>query len=126
MYKLAIVGLGGCIGAIARYVLSGLIHRLLGSAFPWGTLVVNLMGCFLIGVLMVFSEDRVLIAPETRLLLGIGLLGAFTTFSTFGYESLELLRDRQLLYFAMNLLVSVAGGLAAVWAGRLLARHLFL
>jgi CrcB protein len=84
------------------------------------------MGCSLIGVLMVCSEDRDLISPEPRLLLGIGLLGAFTTISTFGYESLELLRDRQLLYCSMNLLVGVVGGLAAVWAGRLLGRHLFL
>ena len=126
MYKLALVGLGGFIGAISRYALSGLAHRLLGSSFPWGTLAVNIIGCFLIGGLMVFAEDRAVLTPQLRLLLGIGFLGAFTTFSTFGYESFELLRDRQLLYLALNLAVSIVGGLTAVWAGRILIRHLFL
>ncbi|MCB2202274.1 fluoride efflux transporter CrcB [bacterium] len=126
MHKLILVGVGGFAGAISRYVLSGLAHRLLGSSFPWGTLAVNLIGCFLIGGLMVFAEDRAVLSPQTRLLLGVGFLGAFTTFSTFGYESLELLRDKQLFYLALNLLVSVVGGLTAVWAGRALARHFFL
>jgi len=120
--KLLIVGAGGFLGAVARYGLSGLVHRLAGAGFPWGTLAVNVVGCLLIGGLMVWGEDRPMLSPTARLFLTVGLMGAFTTFSTFGYETLELLRDRQATLAGVNVAANVLLGLAAVWAGRALCR----
>ena len=93
MVKLLIIGLGGFVGAICRYGLGGWVQRLTGGTFPYGTLVVNVTGCFLIGFLLMLFEQRQLFSPTTRLFLTVGILGAFTTFSTFGYETLELLRS---------------------------------
>ncbi|GAB4388287.1 MAG: fluoride efflux transporter CrcB [Thermodesulfovibrionales bacterium] len=117
MMKLVAVGLGGLIGALGRYGLSGLVHRWLGGSFPYGTLAVNAAGCLLIGALMYLVEERSLLTPNLRLFLGIGVLGAFTTFSTFGYETVELLRDRQIWYAFMNVAGNVVLGIAAVIAG---------
>ena len=87
------VALGGALGAVARHLTGLGAVRIMGAAFPYGTLVVNVAGCFLIGFLLMLSEQRQLFSPTTRLFLTVGILGAFTTFSTFGYETLELLRD---------------------------------
>jgi len=124
MLKLLIVGMGGFIGAVARYGLSGLVHRYGGDAFPWGTLVVNVTGCFLIGGLIYLAADRAVLSPNTRLFLLIGVLGAFTTFSTFGYETLELLRDRSFWPALANVGANVVIGVFAVWLGRFLFRAL--
>lgn len=120
MSELLVVGLGGFLGAIARYGLSGLVHRWYDGAFPLGTLVVNLLGCFVLGGFMTLVEERQLFAAHTRLFVTIGCLGAFTTFSTLGYETLELMRDRAWGLAAANALGSVAAGLLAVWLGRIL------
>ncbi len=117
MMKALIVGAGGFLGAITRYGLSGFVHRFASGLFPFGTLVVNLMGCFLIGGLMSLVEDRQLLAPGTRLFLAIGFLGSFTTFSTFSYETLELMRHGSMRLAAWNIGGSVILGLAAVAAG---------
>lgn len=120
MRELLAVGLGGFVGAVARYSVSGWVHRWAGSAFPWGTLAVNVTGCLAIGMLMALFEGRVSSSPETRLFLGIGVLGSFTTFSTFGYETLELLRRSEpglaLANAGGNLLI----GIGAVLLGRIL------
>lgn len=118
MDKLLIIGLGGFIGAVARYEISGLVYRQFGTSFPYGTLAVNVIGCLLIGALMYFSETRTIISQNVRLFVGIGCLGAFTTFSTFGYESLALLSERHFLSASMNVLGNVILGLGAVWLGR--------
>ena len=120
MVRLLAVGLGGALGAIARYGVSGLVHRWWGGAFPIGTLAVNVIGCLIIGGLMTLIEDRPLLSPEARLFLTIGLLGSFTTFSTVGYETFEMLRDNALARAALNLAAFI--GLLAVWAGRVLVR----
>ena len=91
MIRTLLVGAGGFLGAIARYGLGGLIHRCTSTVFPAGTLAVNTIGCLIIGVLMSLVEDRQLLAPNTRVFLMIGVLGGFTTFSSFGYETVELL-----------------------------------
>jgi len=114
----ALVGSGGFIGALARYGLSGLVHRRIPlTTFPYGTLAVNLLGCFAIGVLAGFAESRQLFGPEFRVFALIGLLGGFTTFSTFGYETFAMIRDAEYLHAAANIGVHVIAGLALVWLG---------
>lgn len=98
MREIIWVGAGGCIGAVLRYLLSGKVQDLSGSIdFPWGTLAVNLLGCMLIGSLTYMAEARSLFSPETRLFILVGVLGAFTTFSTFANESFGLIRSGQVL-----------------------------
>lgn len=115
--KLLIVGIGGFIGAVARYGLSGLAHTQLGSAFPYGTLAVNVLGCLLMGVLMHVSTERHILSSDARLLIMVGLLGSLTTFSTFGYETLEYLRDREPTLALLNIAANLILSLAAVWIG---------
>lgn len=117
------VGSGGFAGAIGRYLLSGWVHRLLPAAqFPWGTLAVNVAGCLLIGLLAGLADVRQLFSPEARLFLLIGCLGGFTTFSTFGYETLALAREAETLKALANIALHLGAGLAAVWLGAALAR----
>jgi CrcB protein len=118
MLKLLVIGLGGFVGAIARYVLSGLVHRQFNSSFPAGTLLVNVLGCLAMGGLMALVEDRQLLTPAARMFLMVGLLGSLTTFSTFGYETMELMRDGNWPGSFANVTANVALGMAAVWLGR--------
>jgi len=116
------VGAGGFAGSVLRYAVSGLVHRLLPFAtFPFGTLAVNAMGCLVIGVLGGISEGRQAIGHDLRLFLFLGLLGGFTTFSSFGYETLALLRDGENLRAAANVALQLAAGLGLAWAGYSLA-----
>ena len=117
-----LVGLGGFIGALCRYGLAGVVHRgLPQTTFPVGTLVVNLLGCLLIGYLAGLADSRQLFAPELRLFAFIGLLGGFTTFSTFGYETVALARDTGYLQAAVNVGLHVVLGLMLVWLAYSLA-----
>ena len=114
----AMVGSGGFIGALARYGLSGLVHRQVPFAtFPYGTMAVNLVGCCAIGVIAGLAESRQLFGPEFRTFALIGVLGGFTTFSTFGYETFAMLRDAEYLRVAANVGVHIVLGLALVWLG---------
>jgi CrcB protein len=114
----AIVGSGGFIGSLARYGVGGLVHRQLPLAiFPYGTLLVNLLGCLLIGAIAGLAESRQLFGPQFRQLALIGILGGFTTFSTFGFETVAMLRDADYLRAGANVGVNVAAGLALVWLG---------
>jgi CrcB protein len=120
MRNLLIIGLGGFIGAILRYLVSGQVQKWSESVnFPYGTLAVNLIGCLLIGALTRLDEIRGVMSTDMRFLIFIGLLGAFTTYSTFSNEAINLINDRRfdlaLLYMAGHLVL----GLAAVLAGRL-------
>ena len=118
----AIVGSGGFIGAICRYGLSGLVQRFAGlSTFPWGTFVVNMVGCLAIGVVVGLMESRQLFSPEFRLFALIGVLGGFTTYSTFGYETFALLRDADYVRALLNVGIQVVLGLGLVWAGYAMA-----
>ena len=114
--------LGGGLGATLRYGMSGMVHRIMGSDFPYGTLVVNILGCLLIGALMSVTEDRILLHPRMRLFLAIGLLGGFTTFSTFSYETVALLRSGAFLYGMLNVLLSVCVCLLATWIGTIIGK----
>lgn len=114
----ALVGSGGFIGAVFRYGLSGIIQRNATLAtFPYGTLVVNLLGCLLIGIAMALIDSRQMFGPELRLFILIGLLGGFTTYSTFGYETFALLRDADYLRAVGNVAIHVILGLTLVWLG---------
>jgi CrcB protein len=115
--NLVAVFIGGGIGATSRYWLSGVVYRWLPATFPYGNLVVNISGCFLIGVLMTAFNDRFMVNPVWRLFLVIGLLGGFTTFSSFSYETVLLFRDREVAAGLVNITASVAGCLAATIVG---------
>lgn len=117
MLKLFLIGLGGFLGAIARYGLAGLVHRYASGSFPTGTLAVNLSGCFAIGGLMCLVEERQFFTPETRLFLLIGFLGAFTTLSTVGYETFEFLRAGGYRMALVNAGANMLLGVAAVVLG---------
>lgn len=120
-----LVGTGGFVGAVLRFGVSGAVQRSAGfSSFPYGTLVVNVAGCLVIGLLSGLAESRQVLTPEARLLLLIGVLGSFTTFSTFGYETLTLLRDGALLRAVANVMLHVGLGLGAAWGGLALSRAL--
>src|SRR5574337_44349 len=111
-----LVGTGGFIGTVGRYLLGGWIHRLVPMAsFPVGTLCVNLSGCFLIGLLGGLSESRQVFWPELRTFIFIGILGGFTTFSSFAYETLALARDAEFVRALANIVGQLIGGRAAVW-----------
>ena len=122
MMKFLLIGMGGGLGAILRYLLSGVVQDgSRGALFPIGTMAVNILGCFVIGFLSRLVDTRAVFSPEARLFLFIGLLGGFTTFSTFGNETVNLLRGGESLLALVNLGVSVCAGLAAVWLGGALA-----
>lgn len=111
------VGVAGFFGAIARYQLDSLISRHAQGAFPWGTLVVNLTGCFLLGVLFTVSSGRLDADPALRTALTVGFVGAYTTFSTFSLQAVRLTEDGDIGLAIGYVAASVAIGLLAAWAG---------
>jgi fluoride exporter len=123
MQTYVVVFVGGGLGAAARYWLSGWVPGKIQSDFPVGTLAVNILGCFLIGLLMSAFEERFLTQPTVRIFLTIGILGGFTTFSTFSFETVALIRDGEVLFATMNIVVSILtciGGTAlGMYLGRL-------
>ncbi len=122
MSKLLLIGVGGFIGSVLRYWVSGYVQQVTKSVeFPYGTLVVNLIGCFVIGFLSQLAETRGVFTAESRAFVFIGVLGGFTTFSTFGNESMNLLRDGENVFSLANVGAHMAFGLGAVWLGRTLA-----
>ena len=122
MTNVLVVFLGGGIGASARYLLSTALSRTINSSFPYGTFVVNVLGCFLIGLLMSMFEERFLVNPALRMFLTIGILGGFTTFSTFSYETITLLNDAQFLYAGLNIALSIVTCLGATYVGMTLGK----
>lgn len=120
---LAIAG-GGALGALGRYWMSGGVYRLLGTGFPWGTLTVNVVGSFLMGLLVVLFLERLAVGPEWRAAVLVGFLGAFTTFSTFSIETLTLIEEGFMAKALLNVLASVLACVLACWAGILLGRSL--
>ena len=127
MTNLLLVGAGGFAGAVARYLLGGwILHHTVAAKFPWSTFLVNVLGCLVIGALSGAAEKFDFIGPGARLFLFTGLLGGFTTFSAFGFETFYLLRRGELLIAALYVVASLLVCLVAVWAGfravQLLAR----
>ena len=119
MMRFLAVGLGGFVGAVARYGLSSLVTRLTRGAFPYGTLVVNVIGCLTIGGLLAWFEGQELPNDSARLFMVVGVLGSFTTFSTFGNDTLEAFRMGAYSAGFMNIGLNVIVGLAAVLVGRM-------
>lgn len=122
MQNILWVGLGGMIGSIARYLVGLGMHKLLGAKFPWGTLAVNLVGCLAIGALSYMIQQRHELQISFRLFLVVGLLGGFTTFSAFGLETVEMVRESRVNLALLYVAVSVGIGLLAVAAGRAAAQ----
>ncbi|MCZ2459491.1 MAG: fluoride efflux transporter CrcB [Chitinophagales bacterium] len=115
--SILLIGLGGGIGSIARYFCQKWFADNFQGAFPWGTFAVNITGCFLIGIIFALSERTTLLTPQVRLLLITGLCGGFTTFSTFAFENMNMLRGGDISYVLFYTLASVILGIAAVFAG---------
>ncbi len=122
VHKLVLLALAGALGTLARYGAAGLVQRVHGTSFPWGTLAVNLAGCFLAGLIWTLSESRWSLSGETRTIILVGFMGAFTTFSAFILESGELLRSAEWTYALANLTMQNVLGFAALFAGIALAR----
>jgi CrcB protein len=122
MDKAILVFIGGGIGAMARYGTALLAARLFGTAFPWGTLIVNLAGCFLIGLLLALAERTALIGPGARLFLVTGFLGGLTTFSTYGMESAQAARSGEPALMLYNIMANNVGGLVLVVLGMMTVR----
>jgi len=115
--KLLCLTLGGALGALIRYVLSGFVYKVIGTDFPYGTLAVNLIGCFVMGFSIALADTKFVIGPNMRLFLMIGFLGAFTTFSTFMLETDNLLKDSEMIRTFMNVFMNVVVGFIVLRAG---------
>jgi CrcB protein len=111
------VGAGGALGAIARYLLGGVVQRLMPGFFPYGTFVVNLVGCLVFGLVIGLAESRVALGPLGRAFILIGVLGGFTTFSSFTFETFELIRGGQMSQALANVAGQVILGFIGLWAG---------
>lgn len=125
MLKLALIFLGAGAGGVLRYWLGGVVQHLSGWSFPAGTMFVNITGCLAIGVLGVLLTGRLIVSEGVRDAILIGVLGGYTTFSSFGRETMALLDDREFILAAMNVFVSVGAGLLATWIGMRLTERLF-
>jgi len=119
LYRLFLVGAGGFLGSVLRYIVSGYVQQSSGSVgFPYGTLAVNVIGCFVIGALSALAENRGVFTTEARLFVFVGILGGFTTFSTFSNETMNFLREGDNLRALANVAAQLILGLGAVWLGR--------
>ena len=122
--QLLYIGIFGGLGCMARYLASGWTYQVFGRSLPYGTLLVNVVGSFLLGLVMTFALRSTLFSPELRLGLTVGFMGGFTTFSTFSYETLRLLEDGSVWQAGANVVLNVFLCLLFVLAGVLLARQL--
>ncbi|HMK56978.1 MAG TPA: fluoride efflux transporter CrcB [Dissulfurispiraceae bacterium] len=122
MRNIFIVGVGGFAGAVARYLIAVWIGQAWGRSFPLGTFVINVSGSFLIGLLMTLFTERYVVDPAWRLLFVVGFLGAYTTFSTFEYETGKLIEDSEWMFAALNVFLSVVLGYAGLKIGEMIAK----
>ena len=126
MWKtILIVGMGGFLGSVARYLTQLLVERILHSTFPWGTFAANMAGCFIIGLVYAISERGGLLSPEWRIFLTVGFCGGFTTFSSFAFNNLVMLNEKSYLQFSGNIFLSVFLGLTAVYLGVIAIRIIY-
>ena len=122
MLRIVLIGFAGLMGTLARYALSGFVARRFGETFPTGTLLVNVIGCFLAGFLFYLFQERFLVSELTRTAVMIGFLGGFTTFSSYALQTMTLLRDGEVFLATVNIALSNVVGLFTVWAGYSFAR----
>lgn len=125
MKTLLIVGIGGGIGSILRFLTQKGAERFFDSSFPYGTFMVNVLGSFIIGIVYALSERGSLLTPETRLFLTVGFCGGFTTFSTFAFDNYNMLSENLWQFLLLNVGGSIFAGLLAVYLGIVLARLIF-
>jgi CrcB protein len=121
MLRFLLIGLAGFVGTLGRYWLSGVVARRYGETFPYGTFAVNALGCLLAGFLFYLMYDRFLTSPTARSVIFIGLLGGFTTFSSYGLQTFTLLREGEIFLALLNIGLSNIAGLFMVWVGYRLA-----
>ena len=118
MIKILMIGMGGFLGAVSRHFVAGLAQKISNNPFfPYGTITVNIIGCFFIGLIAALVHEKGYFGPNARLFIMVGLLGGFTTFSTFSNETFSLIGDGQLLSAAVNVIASIVLGLFGVWLG---------
>ena len=122
MDKYLVVSIGAAIGGVLRYWLSGYVYKFLPSSFPYGTLAVNFLGCLLIGLIIFVLSEKELISPLVRLFLTVGFCGGFTTFSTFSFETLNLLKDYDFFLAFINILSNVTFCIGGTYVGYLISR----
>ena len=122
--SLILVGAGSFAGGVARYLTQLLVQKYYPSSFPFGTLFINITGCFIIGVIYALADKGNLLSPGMRLLLATGFCGGFTTFSSFAFENISLMRDGEFFYTSLYILLSVIIGLLAVYLGILLIKSI--
>lgn len=122
--KIILIAVLGAAGTLARYGLSGWVQRFSGAGFPWGTLVVNITGCFLFGLVWAVSEGRLVIRPEYRMIVLVGFMGAFTTFSTFAFETTQLLREAQWWAAFLNVTAQNLTGIVFLFLGLAIGKSL--
>jgi CrcB protein len=120
--KLLLLAIAGSLGALARYGLTGVVQRWSGSAFPWGTMAANILGCFAFGILWALAVERMAMSPEVRVILLTGFLGSFTTFATFMSETYQLMAAAQYLAAMGNLLLTTLSGLGVFLLGLAVGR----
>ena len=120
--RLALIAVGGALGSVSRYLLSMAVLRTTGSLFPAGTFVVNVVGCVVFGMIAGAAEQRVQLAPDLRPFLLVGVLGGFTTFSSYAFESVSLIRDGQFVWASINVVGQVVAGLIGLAIGFALMR----
>jgi CrcB protein len=119
---LAIVAVGGGVGSVCRYAASVWASNRFGTEMPYGTLLVNIVGCLIIGLFMTLATERVIVSPYWRLLVSVGFLGGLTTFSSFSYETWRLMLDGESVRAAGNIALNLIVGLLATWLGIVLGR----
>ena len=122
MQQTILIAVAGLVGTVLRYWLSGYVARQHTHPFPWGTMAVNLIGCLVTGVVFFITEERLLVSPTVRTVILIGLLGGFTTFSSYGLQTFTLLRDGELGLATLNVAMSNLLGLFMVWVGYVLVK----
>jgi CrcB protein len=119
------IALGGAVGALARYQVAAMVQARIPAGFPYGTLIVNLSGCFVMGLAMTLLTERIVLHASWRFLVPIGFIGAYTTFSTFEYETFRAMAEGAWRVAAGNIVVSVVAGYLALWTGVVVGRQLF-
>lgn len=112
-----VLALSGALGALSRFLLATWVQERMTNLFPWGTFVVNISGCYLLGLVYILGINTLIIGPNARTFLAIGFLGAYTTFSTFSLETLNIIKNGEIKLALLNIIASIIFGLIAVWLG---------